>query len=145
MNTTAGSLSLLKSIVSEDAGVVKRLRKAGAVFLGTYSRHLLPIGPCLRNHPGKANLCEFSHFRGSNVSFGWSGRGGQTTNAYYPKANPAGSSSGSAVAASIGLAAVTLGTETDGSITMPSSFNNVVGIKPTVGLTSRAGGKYCFP
>ncbi|KAJ8082283.1 hypothetical protein PM082_008134 [Marasmius tenuissimus] len=120
MNTTAGSFSLLGSIVPEDAGVVKRLRKAGAIILG------------------KANLSEFAHFRG-NLPSGWSGRGGQNTNAYFPNADPCGSSSGSGVAASIGLVTVTLGTETDGSITCPSSNNNAVGIKPTVGLTSRAG------
>ncbi|CAL1709306.1 unnamed protein product [Somion occarium] len=120
MNTTAGSFSLLGSVVPDDAGVVKRLRKAGAIILG------------------KANLSEFAHFRG-NLASGWSGRGGQCTNAYFPHADPCGSSSGSGVAASIGLAAVTLGSETDGSITCPSSNNNLVGIKPTVGLTSRAG------
>ncbi|KAF8878101.1 amidase signature enzyme [Infundibulicybe gibba] len=120
MNTTAGSFGLLGSVVPDEAGVVKRLRKAGAIILG------------------KTNLSEFAHFRG-NIASGWSGRGGQCTNAYFPNADPCGSSSGSGVAASIGLAAVTLGTETDGSITCPSSWNNVVGIKPTVGLTSRAG------
>ncbi|KAG6856087.1 hypothetical protein H0H87_007527 [Tephrocybe sp. NHM501043] len=120
MNTTAGSFSLLGSVVPDDAGVVKRLRKAGAIILG------------------KANLSEFAHFRG-NLASGWSGRGGQATNAYFPNADPCGSSSGSGIAASIGLAAVTLGTETDGSITCPTSNNNLAGIKPTVGLTSRAG------
>ncbi|KAF8062472.1 amidase signature enzyme [Lyophyllum atratum] len=120
MNTTAGSFSLLGSVVPDDAGVVKRLRKAGAIILG------------------KANLSEWAHFRG-NVASGWSGRGGQATNAYFPKADPCGSSSGSGIAASIGLAAVTLGSETDGSIICPSSNNNLAGIKPTVGLTSRAG------
>ncbi|OCB88695.1 amidase signature enzyme [Sanghuangporus baumii] len=120
MNTTAGSFSLLKSIVPDDAGVVKKLRAAGAIILG------------------KANLSEWAHFRG-NLASGWSGRGGQSTNAYFPNADPCGSSSGSGIAGSIGLAAVTLGTETDGSITCPSSNNNLVGIKPTVGLTSRAG------
>ncbi|KAF8188069.1 amidase signature enzyme [Pholiota molesta] len=121
MNTTAGSFSLLGSVVPEDAGVVKRLRKAGAIILG------------------KANLSEFAHFRGDALPSGWSGRGGQCTNAYFPNADPCGSSSGSGVAASIGLAAVTLGSETDGSITCPTSNNNLAGIKPTVGLTSRAG------
>ncbi|KAF9264070.1 amidase signature enzyme [Marasmius fiardii PR-910] len=120
MNTTAGSFSLLGSVVPEDAGVIKRLRKAGAIILG------------------KANLSEFAHFRG-NLASGWSGRGGQNTNAYFPNADPCGSSSGSGVGASIGLAAVTLGSETDGSITCPASNNNAAGIKPTVGLTSRAG------
>ncbi|KAF8549237.1 amidase signature enzyme [Imleria badia] len=120
MNTTAGSYTLLKSIIPEDAGVVKKLRQAGAIILG------------------KANLSEWAHFRG-NLASGWSGRGGQCTNAYYPNADPCGSSSGSAVASSIGLTAVALGTETDGSITCPANQNNLVGIKPTVGLTSRAG------
>ncbi|KAJ7432101.1 amidase signature enzyme [Mycena galericulata] len=120
MNTTAGSFSLLGSIVPEDAGVVKRLRAAGAIILG------------------KANLSEWAHFRG-NVASGWSGRGGQGSNAYFPHADPCGSSSGSGIAASIGLSAVTLGTETDGSITCPTSNNNLAGIKPTVGWTSRAG------
>ncbi|KAJ7130419.1 amidase signature enzyme [Mycena epipterygia] len=120
MNTTAGSFSLLGSIVAQDAGVVKRLRQAGAIILG------------------KANLSEFSQARGY-LAMGWSGRGGQASGAYFPHADPCGSSSGSGVAASIGLAAVTLGTETDGSITCPSSSNNVAGIKPTLGWTSRAG------
>ncbi|KAJ6573109.1 amidase signature enzyme [Mycena vulgaris] len=120
MNTTAGSFSLLGSIVPDDAGVVKRLRDAGAIILG------------------KTNLSEFSQARG-NLSSGWSGRGGQASGAYYPRADPCGSSSGSGVAASIGLAAVALGTETDGSITCPSSYNNLAGIKPTLGWTSRAG------
>ncbi|KAK1220637.1 hypothetical protein PQX77_016588 [Marasmius sp. AFHP31] len=122
MNTTAGSFSLLGSVVPEDAGVVKRLRKAGAIILG------------------KANLSEFSHARDEFQPSGWSGLGGQNTNAYFPNADPCGSSSGSGVSASIGLVTVTLGGETDGSITCPASNNNVVGIKPTVGLTSRAGG-----
>lgn len=92
---------------------------------------------------GKANLSEWAHFRG-DLPNGWSGRGRQCTNAYFPNADPCGSSAGSGVAASIGLAAVTLGTETDGSITCPSSNNNLAGIKPTVGLTSRAGGCFLF-
>ena len=91
------------------------------------------------NTAGKANLSEFAHFRGNTAS-GWSGRGGQCTNAYVVNGDPSGSSSGSGVAASIGLATVTLGSETDGSIISPSSNNNIAGIKPTVGLTSRAGG-----
>jgi amidase len=100
--------------------------------LGTYSLKI-----------GKANLSEWAHFRG-NLPSGWSGRGLQCTNAYFPHADPCGSSSGSGVGASIGLAAVTLGTETDGSITCPASNNNAVGIKPTVGLTSRAGGEDAY-
>jgi amidase len=104
-----------------DAGVIKRLRAAGAIILG------------------KASLSEWSSFRGYNAP-GWSGRGGQCTNPYFPNADPCGSSSGSGTASAIGLAALTLGTETDGSITCPASHSNNVGIKPTVGLTSRAGG-----
>ncbi|KAF8513732.1 amidase signature enzyme [Hysterangium stoloniferum] len=120
MNTTAGSFALLGSVVPGDAFVVAKLREAGALILG------------------KTNPSEWAHFRG-NLPSGWSGRGGQTTNPYFPNADPCGSSSGSGVAAAIGLSTVTLGTETDGSITCPSSNNNLVGIKPTVGLTSRSG------
>ena len=139
MNTTAGSFSLLGSIVPEDAGVVKRLRKAGAIILGSLNVLYKFIYLINIFCPGKANLSEFAHFRG-NLASGWSGRGGQCTNAYFPNTDPCGSSSGSGVAASIGLVAVTLGSETDGSITCPTSHNNLAGIKPTVGLTSRAGG-----
>jgi amidase len=141
LNTTAGSFSLLGSIVPEDAGVVKRLRAAGAIILGTSLPHSKAITSSTHTFTGKANLSEWAHFRG-NLASGWSGRGGQCTNAYFPNADPCGSSSGSGVAGSIGLAAVTLGSETDGSITCPSSNNNLVGIKPTVGLTSRAGGEF---
>jgi amidase len=136
MNTTAGSFALLGSIVPEDAGVVKRLRKAGAIILGNAYYALSDILWLNEEFcPGKANLSEFAHFRG-NQSSGWSGRGGQGTNPYFPKGDTCGSSSGSAVAAAIGLAAVTLGTETDGSITCPASNNNIVGIKPSVGCKS---------
>ncbi|CAE6462841.1 unnamed protein product [Rhizoctonia solani] len=120
-NTTAGSYALLGSIVPGDATVVAKLREAGAILLG------------------KTNLSEWSYFRDFSLDCGWSGRGGQTTNPYYPGADPSGSSSGSGVAIAVGLAAASLGTETDGSIVAPSSYNNLVGIKPTVGLTSRAG------
>ncbi|CAE7219337.1 unnamed protein product [Rhizoctonia solani] len=121
MNTTAGSYALLGSIVPGDATVIAKLRKAGAILLG------------------KSNLSEWSYFRDFGLDSGWSARGGQTTNPYYPGADPCGSSSGSGVATTIGLAAAALGTETDGSIICPSSYNNLVGIKPTIGLTSRAG------
>lgn len=121
LNTTAGSFALLGSKVPRDAGVVARLRKAGAVILG------------------KANLSEWANYRSSNSSNGWSARGGQTKNPYVLSADPGGSSSGSAVAAAANLVSVTLGSETDGSILFPSSRNAVVGIKPSVGLTSRAG------
>ncbi|KAG8684810.1 hypothetical protein FRC11_011567, partial [Ceratobasidium sp. 423] len=120
MNTTAGSYALLGSVVRDEATVVAKLRKAGAIILG------------------KTNLCEWSHARG-DLPNGWSARGGQTTNPYHPGSDPCGSSSGSAVAMAIGLAAGSLGAETDGSIICPASYNNVVGVKPTVGLTSRAG------
>ncbi|XP_037482823.1 probable amidase At4g34880 [Triticum dicoccoides] len=119
LSTTAGSLALLGSMVKRDAGVVARLRRAGAVVLG------------------KASLSEWANFR--PVDNGWSARGGQARNPYVLSSTPCGSSAGSGVAAAANMAAVTLGTETDGSILCPSSFNSVVGIKPTLGLTSRAG------
>ena len=121
MNTTAGSYALLGSIVPGDSTVADKLRKAGAILLG------------------KTNLSEWSWSRDWNLPSGWSGRGGQTRNPYYPGADPCGSSSGSGVATAVGLAAGSLGTDTGGSIVCPSSWNNLVGIKPTVGLTSRAG------
>ena len=119
MNTTAGSFALLGSITTGDATVVKKLRDAGAILLG------------------KTALSEWANFRGFTIPNGWSGRGGQATSAFYPSGDACGSSTGSAIAASIGLGAGALGTETDGSITCPSNRNNVVGIKTTVGLTSR--------
>ncbi len=121
METTAGSLALLGARPPRDAFVARRLRQAGAIILG------------------KTNLSEWANFRSSNSSSGWSGRGGQTRNPYILDRTPCGSSSGSAVAVAANLAAAALGTETDGSILCPSSINGVVGIKPTVGLTSRAG------
>ncbi|VAH24649.1 unnamed protein product [Triticum turgidum subsp. durum] len=120
LNTTAGSFALLGSVVRRDAGVVRRLRRAGAVVLG------------------KANMDEWANFR-SFSGGGWSARGGKGSNPYVLSATPCGSSTGSAIAAAASMAAVTLGTETDGSILCPASLNSVVGIKPTVGLTSRAG------
>ncbi|GJN32298.1 hypothetical protein PR202_gb20795 [Eleusine coracana subsp. coracana] len=119
LNTTAGSLALLGSVVKRDAGVVSRLRRDGAVILG------------------KANPSEWSNFR--PVESGWSARGGQTLNPYVLSHTPCGSSSGPGVAAAANMAAVTLGSETDGSILCPAAANSVVGIKPTVGLTSRSG------
>ena len=121
MQTTAGSLALMGSRPSRDAFVVSRLREAGAVLLG------------------KANLNEWANFRSTTSTSGWSGRGGQTRNPYVLDRTPCGSSSGSAVAVAANLAAASLGTETDGSILCPAAANAVVGIKPTVGLTSRAG------
>jgi amidase len=120
MNNTAGSWSLIGAKVPRDATVAAKLRKAGAVILG------------------KTNLSQWANYRSSNSSNGWSAQGGQTYGAYYPGQDPSGSSSGSGVSTSIGLAFGTLGTETDGSIISPSEVNNIVGIKPTVGLTSRS-------
>ena len=121
MQTTAGSLALVGSRPPRDAFVVQKLRQAGAVILG------------------KTNLSEWANFRSNASSSGWSGRGGQGRNPYVLDRTPCGSSSGSATATAANLATVSLGTETDGSILCPASSNGVVGIKPTVGLTSRAG------
>jgi amidase len=121
METTAGSLALLGAEVPRDAFVIRRLRRAGAVILG------------------KANLSEWANFRSTQSSSGWSGRAGQCLSPYVLDHNPCGSSSGSGTAAAANLAAGTLGTETDGSIVCPSSHNALVGIKPTLGLTSRSG------
>jgi len=121
MATTAGSLALVDSSPSADATVAARLREAGAVILA------------------KTNLSEWANFRGFQSSSGWSARGGACRNPYVLDRNPCGSSSGSGAAISANLAAVSLGTETDGSIVCPSTANGIVGIKPTVGLTSRAG------
>jgi amidase len=121
MTTTAGSLALGGSIPPRDAFLVQRLRNAGAVILG------------------KTNLSEWANFRGSLSTSGWSGRGGQTRNPYILDRNPSGSSSGSAVAVAANLCAVAVGTETDGSVLSPSSYNGIVGIKPTLGLVSRSG------
>jgi amidase len=121
MTTTAGSLALEGSIPSRDAFLAERLRAAGAILLG------------------KANLSEWANFRSSRSSSGWSSRGGQCRNPYALDRNPSGSSSGSAVAAAANLCAAAVGTETDGSIVSPASACGIVGIKPTVGLVSRAG------
>jgi amidase len=121
METTAGSLALLGARPRQDAHVARRLRDAGAVVLG------------------KTNLSEWSNFRSLRSSGGWSGRGGQTRNPYALDATPCGSSSGSGVAIAAGLAAGAVGTDTDGSILCPAASNAIVGIRPTVGLTSRAG------
>ncbi|HKI56670.1 MAG TPA: amidase, partial [Trueperaceae bacterium] len=121
MSTTAGSLALAGHRAAADAGLVQRLRAAGAVVLG------------------KTNLSEWAFFRSTRGCSGWSSRGGQTRNPYALDRTPSGSSSGSAVAAAAGLCAAAVGTETDGSIVSPASANGVVGIKPTVGLVSRSG------
>ena len=121
METTAGSLALVGAKRAQDAHVAARLREAGAVLLG------------------KANMSEWANFRSTHSSSGWSARGGQARNPYALDRTPCGSSSGSASAVAANLCAVSVGTETDGSILCPASINGVVGIKPTVGLTSRAG------
>lgn len=121
MQTTAGSNALLGSTAPRDSTVVRKLRDAGAVLLG------------------KTNLSEWANFRGSRSTSGWSARGGLTKNPYALDRNPSGSSSGSAVAVAAGLCAAAIGTETNGSIMSPCAVCGVVGLKPTVGLVSRAG------
>jgi amidase len=120
-HTTAGSFALLGPAPPQDATVAARLRAAGAVLLG------------------KAGLSEWANFRSTHSASGWSGRGGQVNNPYYLDRNPCGSSSGSGAATSANLCAAALATETDGSIVCPAHINGVVGIKVTLGLTSRAG------
>ncbi len=121
MQTTAGSLALVGRPAPRDAFIVERLRAAGLVLLG------------------KTNLSEWANFRSSNSSSGWSGRGGQVHNPYVLDRSPCGSSAGSGAAGAACLAALTIGTETNGSIVCPSSLNSLVGVKPTVGLWSRSG------
>jgi amidase len=121
MMTTAGSLALEGSIAAGDAFVVERLRAAGVVILG------------------KTNLSEWANFRSTKSTSGWSGRGGQVRNPYVLDRNACGSSSGTGAAIAANLAAIGVGTETDGSIVCPSGVNALVGIKPTVGLVSRSG------
>ena len=121
MATTVGSLALGGYRAPQDAPLVERLRKAGAVILG------------------KTNLSEWANFRSTHSSSGWSGRGGQTRNPYSLDRTPSGSSSGSAVAVSSNFCAIAVGTETDGSIVSPASINGIVGFKPTVGMISRRG------
>lgn len=121
MQTTAGSLALEGVRAPADAFLAQRLREAGAVILG------------------KTNLSEWANFRSTHSSSGWSGRGGQTLNPYALDRSPSGSSSGSGVAVAANLTVVAVGTETDGSIISPASSIGLVGIKPTLGLVSRAG------
>ncbi len=121
MQTTAGSLALAGQSASRDSAVAARLRSAGAVILG------------------KTNLSEWANFRSTHSTSGWSGRGGLTRNPYALDRNPCGSSSGSGVAVSANLSTLAVGSETDGSVVCPSSMNGIVGIKPTLGLISRAG------
>ena len=121
MTTTAGSLALEGSIPPRDATLARRLREAGAILLG------------------KANMSEWANFRSTHSSSGWSARGGQAKNPYVLDRSPCGSSSGSGTAVAANLCTVSVGTETDGSITCPAATNGIVGIKPTLGLVSRAG------
>jgi amidase len=121
METTAGSLALLGSKPQKDSFIVKQLRAAGAIILG------------------KTNLSEWANIRSTHSTSGWSGRGGLTKNPYALDRNTSGSSSGSGAAVAANLCAAAIGSETDGSIVSPSSLNGLVGIKPTVGLLSRAG------
>src|SRR5437867_6548755 len=121
MQTSAGSFALVGTPAQQDSTGAANLRAGGAVILG------------------KTNLSEWANFRSFESISGWSGRGGQTNNPYGLNRNPCGSSSGSGAAASSNFAAVSLGSETDGSIVCPGNANGVAAIKPTVGLTSRAG------
>lgn len=121
LQTTAGCWALQGNIVPRDAFVVQKLREAGAILMG------------------KATLSEWADMRSSNYSEGYSGRGGQARSSYNFTVNPGGSSSGSAIAVANNVVPFALGTETDGSVINPAERNAVVGIKPTVGLTSRAG------
>src|SRR6187549_1549597 len=121
MLTTAGSLALAGAPARGDAFVVERLRAAGAVILG------------------KTNLSEWANIRSTKSTSGWSGRGGLVKNPYALDRNPCGSSSGTGAAIAANLAAVGVGTETDGSVVCPSSVAALVGIKPTIGLVSRFG------
>ncbi len=121
MANTAGSRVMEGSMPVQDAFIVERLRESGAIILG------------------KANLSEWANFHSNNSSSGWSGLGGQTKNPYDITRNPCGSSSGSGASVSANFAMLAIGTETNGSITCPSSANGLVGIKPTVGLLSRSG------
>ena len=121
MKTSAGSLALENHSPAEDAFIIEKLRKTGAVLLG------------------KTNLSEWANFRSFNSSSGWSARGGQVQNPYFLDRNPCGSSSGTGVAVSASLCTIGIGTETNGSIVCPSGVNGVVGIKPTLGLWSRSG------
>ena len=123
MNNTAGSFALYGAKVPRDSTIASKLRAAGVIILG------------------KANMSQWANFRSDytgNSTNGWSAYGGQCYGVYYPGQDPSGSSSGSGVASAIGLAFAALGSETSGSILSPSEVSNLVGIKPTVGLTSRS-------
>ncbi|KAG0493637.1 hypothetical protein HPP92_004631 [Vanilla planifolia] len=121
LNTTSGTFALLGSVVSRDAGVVHRLRQAGAIIFG------------------KASMSEWDHFRSLTAPQGWSERGGQGVNPYPGTQTPCGPNSGPAIAVAANLVSVSLATDLNCGISCPASYNSVVGMKPTVGLTSRSG------
>ena len=121
MPTTAGSVALERSIPDRDSPVVAKLRAAGAILLG------------------KLNLSEFANFLTNGMPSGYSSLGGQVLNPYNADITPSGSSSGSGAAAAAGLAAITIGTETSGSIVSPAAAQGIVGLRPTIGLVSRTG------
>jgi Asp-tRNAAsn/Glu-tRNAGln amidotransferase A subunit and related amidases len=119
--TSAGSLALKDNIADKDAFIIDKLKSANYYILG------------------KANLSEWANFRSQDSVSGWSSLGGQTKHFIDDAYNPCGSSSGSAVAVSMGIVDIAIGTETNGSISCPSSVNGIVGFKPTTGLVSRSG------
>ena len=121
MPTTAGSVALEHSVPDRDSPVVAKLRAAGAILLG------------------KLNLSEFANFLTNGMPSGYSSLGGQVLNPYNADITPSGSSSGSGAAAAAGLAAITIGTETSGSIVSPAAAQGIVGLRPTIGLVSRTG------
>lgn len=121
MMTTAGSLALVGAPAPQDATTAAQLREAGAILLG------------------KTAMSEWANFRSKFSSSGWGGRGGQARNPHVLDRNTSGSSSGSGSAVAAAFCVAALATETDGSIVSPANASGVVGIKPTVGLTSRAG------
>ena len=121
MQTTAGALAMEGNFAKADAFIVQKLRAAGAIIIG------------------KTNLSEWANFRSTSSCSGWSSRGGQTKSPYILTHNPCGSSSGSGVAVAANLCTVAVGTETDGSVVCPAAVAGIVGLKPTVGLLSRAG------
>lgn len=121
MHTSAGSLALADSFAREDAYIVTKLRKAGAVILG------------------KANMTEFANFMTNGMPSGYSSRGGQVLNPYNISTPTGGSSAGSAVAVACSFCTVSVGTETSGSILNPGNLGSIIGIKPTVGMISRSG------
>jgi amidase len=121
MPTTAGSLALVDNFAIADAPVAAALRAAGAIILG------------------KTNLSEWANFRSTHATSGWSAVGGLTRNPYVLDRTACGSSSGSAVAVAAGMAAASIGSETDGSISCPASMTGIVGLKPTLGLLSQRG------